>query len=238
MGLTYQNVWNKIADDYHVVSKLSKPHDDKFEIVANTIISENAKDVLDLGAGSGLLEQKLVQKGFNGRVEALDLSEEMIRIAKSELAESPGIRFQKADLNYPFPYKKNSFDIVVAINLLFLIDNQSDFIRQVCLILKPKGKFILINPKPRGSIKAFVKSNLKQNNRTNYKLVLRLIKKIKPIIRVILYANWLDRQEKKRKINYFQFNEITEVLKKNDLFLLKAMSIQADQNWLFVALKK
>jgi 2-polyprenyl-3-methyl-5-hydroxy-6-metoxy-1,4-benzoquinol methylase len=78
-------------------------------------IPENCKDALEIGCGTGSFSRLLAQKA--DRVLALDLSPEMIQLAKQRSAEYPNIDYRIADvMDWDFP--KESFDCIASIATL------------------------------------------------------------------------------------------------------------------------
>ena len=78
-------------------------------------IPENCRDALEIGCGPGSFTRFLAQRVE--RVLALDLSPEMIKLAKQRSAECPNIDYQIADVAvWDFP--KEAFDCIVSIATL------------------------------------------------------------------------------------------------------------------------
>lgn len=72
--------------------------------------------VLDLGAGTGLLSAMVAGRFPNSRVTLVDLSVEMLRVARRRFADSPG-RFEYRVMDHarkPLPGKPRGYDVVVS----------------------------------------------------------------------------------------------------------------------------
>ena len=72
--------------------------------------------VLDLGAGTGLLSAMVAERFPRSRVTLVDLSVEMLRVARRRLAGEPG-RFQFRTMDYarkPLPRTDGGYDLVVS----------------------------------------------------------------------------------------------------------------------------
>lgn len=86
-------------------------------------------DILDLGAGTGLLSDFL-----GTDVTAVDVSERMLK-------EGSGKRVQ-ADVQ-ELPFKSNSFDWVLSFSVIMNAENPSNVLEEVRRVLKPGGFFVL-----------------------------------------------------------------------------------------------
>jgi len=68
--------------------------------------------ILDLGAGTGLLSEKLLKKYSRGSFTLIDLSNEMLNIAKERFKGNSNFKYIQGDyLNTDF---KDSFDIIMS----------------------------------------------------------------------------------------------------------------------------
>ena len=72
--------------------------------------------VLDLGAGTGLLSAMVAEKFPRSRVTLVDLSVEMLRVARRRFSREPG-RFEFRTMDYarkPLPSGEGGYDLVVS----------------------------------------------------------------------------------------------------------------------------
>lgn len=139
-----------------VYDLLSKKYDKAFlsekdDSFLNDFIEKLNKNdnILELGSGTGYYSFCLTKNGM--KVEAIDLSGEMIKLAKSRYHE---IKFIKKDFR-DLKYKKNSFDGVWAGYSLFYV-NRKDFlkiIKKIKNLLKPGGIFGLTMQEGQGEMK-------------------------------------------------------------------------------------
>ncbi len=74
-----------------------------------TIILNSKKKVMDLGCGTGNNSLYLLEKGKN--VIACDFSSEALKIVEEKLKKVKTVNF---DINNKFPFKNNSFDLIIA----------------------------------------------------------------------------------------------------------------------------
>lgn len=105
--------------------------------IENLIEKVEGKVALDLGIGTGLFTQILREKGF--RVIGVDISEEMLKIAKER-----GFEVIKHDLNNPLPFENESFDFVFSMTSIEFLKDPKPLFNEVKRVLKKDGKFLLI----------------------------------------------------------------------------------------------
>jgi tRNA (cmo5U34)-methyltransferase len=77
---------------------------------------EREIEVLDLGAGTGLLSAMVAERFPRSRVTLVDLSVEMLRVARRRLAREPG-RFEYRTTDYarkPLPSRDGGYDLIVS----------------------------------------------------------------------------------------------------------------------------
>jgi SAM-dependent methyltransferase len=103
--------------------------------------------VLEIGCGTGTTALRLAHA--TRRYLATDLSSEMIAIARERQAAAPQVlpqlQFVRADAERPDPGGE-TFDAVLAFNVLHLVDDLDRTIALVVRALRPGGRFIAKTP--------------------------------------------------------------------------------------------
>jgi tRNA (cmo5U34)-methyltransferase len=102
------------AEHYDKIRKLIIPcFDDLYNITTElTNSKKESPKILDLGAGTGLLTKYLLEKYPNAEFTLIDLSEEMLKIAKNRFKGNTNFKYIVADYSTYDP--ANSFDMVVS----------------------------------------------------------------------------------------------------------------------------
>ena len=104
-------------------------------------LPSNRQNVLEIGCGTGAFARQLAQRSQH--VLALDLSPEMIRIARERSAKFPNIEFQLADVrDRPFP--NESFDCIATIATLHHLP-LSEMLLKMKAALKPGGVLLVLD---------------------------------------------------------------------------------------------
>jgi ubiquinone/menaquinone biosynthesis C-methylase UbiE len=100
------------------------------------------KKILDVGCGPGLYASLLIKKG--AVVKGIDISSELIRIAKQE---APTAEFIIGDAER-LPYKNSEFDIVIAPLVLHYLNSWDEVLKEIHAVLKKGGIFIFSQHNP------------------------------------------------------------------------------------------
>jgi len=99
------------------------------------------KKVLDIGCGTGRVEDLMKTANIDAKITAADISDEMLKIAKHR---HPDIEFVQADIN-AMPFKDEEFDVVIAAFVIVHIKNLTKAFKEIDRVLKPNGIVVLTN---------------------------------------------------------------------------------------------
>jgi len=231
-------IWDDMAKSFHALSSKSRAHKDKYLIIAKMIIDSNSKNVLDLGCGSGLLENELIKLGYKGKITAIDGSTEMLKIAKKLCGDR--VDFKQIDLEDDFDINEK-FDVVVVINVLFFIKNKKSFLSKIYNFLSENNSiFILVNPKPNDEANnwEFIKAHF-SNTTLKDKLLIALneIINIPRYFRMVKSQSYLSKMANQGLIVFDDKESIKNVICSEKFNIEKIEDIHAGQNWLLIMRK-
>lgn len=135
------NKWAKSYDDY----ENSTVYVDEIYFPKHFLAYPQC-EVLEIGCGTGRHTQKLAKIGHN--ISALDLSENMLQIAKSRLANYPKINFYNGDILDKDFLKKSGignkeFDIIILALVLEHIENIELLFKVLANLLSVGGRVII-----------------------------------------------------------------------------------------------
>jgi ubiquinone/menaquinone biosynthesis C-methylase UbiE len=137
---TIQKDFDRIAL-VSTVSPDGAAHNDHYHNFLLRHLPANCPDVLEIGCGTGGFARRLAERSQH--VLALDLSPEMIRIAREQSAQFPNIEFQLADVrDVPFPIA--SFDCIATIATLHHLPFP-EMLLKMKTALKPEGVLLVLD---------------------------------------------------------------------------------------------
>ncbi|MGA2477262.1 MAG: class I SAM-dependent methyltransferase [Spirochaetia bacterium] len=111
-------------------------------IVAEALSSPFAA-MLDIGCGTGALLQMIQEKRKDARLFGVDLSEQMIQVAKAKLGEKADLRVSDSE---KLPFSNEAFDLVMCTFSFHHYPNPGAVLLEVRRVLAPSGRLILADP--------------------------------------------------------------------------------------------
>lgn len=131
----YQNIFKNEETHFYYVGI----HQTIISFIKKFLNKKEGVKILDAGCGTGFLAKKL---SIFGQVQAVDISQ-----VAADLAKKRGVKVKIASVT-KLPYKSNSFDLVVSIDVLYhkRVDDVPKALLEFYRVLKPQGVLILKNP--------------------------------------------------------------------------------------------
>lgn len=132
--------WDSRAESYAKSPiRDEKTYQEKLEVTRDYFNSES--QVFEFGCGTGTTA--INHAPFVGKIVATDISPKMIEIAKQKAKEASidNVDFQCATLE-DFSASDASFDVVLAHNILHLMEDPESAIKHSYRLLKPGGVFV------------------------------------------------------------------------------------------------
>ena len=112
-------------------------------------VPENCGNALEIGCGTGAFARRLAERCE--RVIGLDLSPEMIRVARERSRQFKNLEFQLADaMTWKFP--KSHFDFICSIATLHHLEPQRELLLKIKDALKPSGVLVVLDLVQSGSL--------------------------------------------------------------------------------------
>lgn len=130
--------------DYYKHGLIGIPSRHRINKIFEELGNIRGKKLLDVGCEAGYITMKLAEKG--ALVTAIDLIEEPIKQLKRQLKNKPyKINLRLADAT-KLPFKTNSFDIILATEVIEHITRLEKFVSGAAKVLKPGGRLLITFP--------------------------------------------------------------------------------------------
>lgn len=110
--------------------------------VIDTMNENEFKNVLDIGCGTGNILFELLKKK-NVTAAGIDLSENMLAIAKNRLGDKADLR--KGD-SENLPWESNAFDMIICTDSFHHYPNPKGVLTEMHRVLSPEGKIVIADP--------------------------------------------------------------------------------------------
>ncbi|NML22894.1 class I SAM-dependent methyltransferase [Pseudoflavitalea sp. G-6-1-2] len=141
-----ETFWNRSADSYD--KEEMSYSSTRFKLLARTKKQLSKQDhVLDFGCATGILATEIASDVHS--VIGIDTASRMIEIAQDKSVDLhiTNVAYSNIDI-FDSTLRPSSFDAVLAIYLLHLLDNLPAYLNRIHDLMKPGGKFISLTPCP------------------------------------------------------------------------------------------
>lgn len=147
--------WDKIADFYDIAESFNCSVYGEMCDITRRLVPRGAK-VLDCAAGTGELSLAAAAKA--GSVLCTDLSENMLKNArrKAEYYRLTNISFEERNI-FHLDDPDETYDVVIAGNVLHLLNDPKAAVKELYRVLKPGGKLLLPTFTTRNKGKLMIK---------------------------------------------------------------------------------
>jgi len=138
--MSSERFWDKTAEKY-AKSKISDESSYNKKLAETQRLFNTNMCVVEFGCGTG--STAITHAPHVKHIDATDVSENMLQIARSKAAEEgvDNVTFTRGTL-LEFAARDSSIDVVLGLNVLHLIPNRKATLDEVARILKPGGAFV------------------------------------------------------------------------------------------------
>ena len=140
-NIKFFNIWAKFYDYTPIIGSWLRHI--QIKSIKEIKIKDNLS-ILDIGCGTGYSLLKISEKTNNSILSGIDISEEMLKIAKTktESIKKNKIILKKASAE-KIPFESNFFDYIICTDALHHFINPQASFNEMSRILKKGGKIII-----------------------------------------------------------------------------------------------
>lgn len=125
---------------------------EKIEHILNVACVAPGESVMDVGTGTGVLLPYIYKKiGDNGSIDAVDISEEMLKVAKSKHKAIANINFINLDVENDLV--SGGYDCIIMYCMYPHLENPIETLKWLFKVnLRPNGRILIAFPESKKSI--------------------------------------------------------------------------------------
>lgn len=112
------------------------------QAIARMRVEANSR-VLDVGCGSGWATRLLADYAFDGRVTGIDISDEMVELARESSASYKNVDFEVASAEQ-LPFETSEFTRAFSMESLYYYRNIPKALAEIHRVMKPGGLFVAV----------------------------------------------------------------------------------------------
>lgn len=131
--------WDKVAWVYDVFANVINRKANRALCAAVAELVSPSDEVLECACGTGLLTGVIAPRCKS--LTATDFSANMLKRARRKY-EKYGVKFEQADI-MNLAYPDGSFDLVVAANVIHLLDEPYRALRELYRVCRPGGRLVI-----------------------------------------------------------------------------------------------
>lgn len=120
------------------------------------------ESVLDLGCGAGFdCLAAAIEVGRGGRVVGLDMTAEMVRLARRHFADAavPNVTILQGEIE-SLPFPDATFDVVISNCVINLCADKQRVLAEACRVLKPNGRLAIADIVAVAPLPATIRTDL------------------------------------------------------------------------------
>lgn len=146
-AITAAEYFRKNAEQWDKIRSLYVDELEVERALLDLLPARGIQDLLDLGTGTGRILELVADRVE--RAVGVDLSREMLAIARANLERAPrrNLQVRQGDM-YQLPWPAASFDAVTVHQVLHFADDPADALAEAARVLRPGGRLVIIDFAP------------------------------------------------------------------------------------------
>ncbi|ACB51501.1 hypothetical protein cce_2151 [Crocosphaera subtropica ATCC 51142] len=139
---TIRSQYNKLANIYD--KRWHHYHSNSLSFLKNWVNISAQSTVFDVACGTGIFAEMLLQDQPNLQIIGVDISSEMLKIAKEKCQNYSNVEFHQFSVT-SLPFENNNFDYVICANAFHYFDDPITALKEMKRLVKPDGQIIILD---------------------------------------------------------------------------------------------
>lgn len=155
----YALIWRVYAIVYDSLRSLA-PYRSMLGCLASAVRPGQNLRVLDVGCGTGNASATIKKSNClpNAEYVGLDINPAMLTRARRQY---PWLTLHLGSIEDGLPFEANSFDIIVASNVLYVLSDLQAAVAEMRRVLRPDGQLLITTPRHQPKLWAIVKEQVR-----------------------------------------------------------------------------
>ncbi len=112
--------------------------------IKNWVNLSASETVLDIACGTGEFERMVLSEHSTQQIVGVDISEEMLAIARQKLHSYANVSFQVSGAS-ALPFPDQNFDVIVSANAFHYFDDPVVALAEMKRVIRPNGKVVILD---------------------------------------------------------------------------------------------
>lgn len=216
-------MWDIYAKNYDTAVLSFSAYKELMQKVIENLDLRSDDYVLDLGCGTGNLENFIKHSDLDFKFECVDISENMLKVARKKLKGDTRFNFSQRDLNEDLNYGK-VFSKAIMVHSLYTLKDLDSILQNISSVLKEGGELHIVNPLEGADINKMMKYELAKSGFILFFLKLLITIPANIINRVIA------RKASSKDFHFLSSEEYIVLLGKNGFAIKETFLVYANQS--------
>lgn len=139
---TIRSQYNKLAKNYD--KRWQNYHHKSLYFLKNWVNISSTSTILEVACGTGIFAEMLLQENPNLEIIGVDISSEMLNIAKQKCQGYERVEFYQSSVT-ALPFESHKFDYIICANAFHYFDDPIIALMEMKRLVKPNGQIIILD---------------------------------------------------------------------------------------------
>ncbi|MBU4533630.1 MAG: methyltransferase domain-containing protein [Firmicutes bacterium] len=233
-------LWQLYARVYDTILLRFLPYRRLLRVSAEALNSAPGWKVLDAGCGTGNLTSHIARTRPETLLTAVDFAPAMLRRAARKVKNNSKVTVRQVDLNRLLPFAESEFDAVVCVNVLYAVEDPERLLRELNRVLKPNGRFVLVNPANQPKMRFIVQEHISELRLSQpllwpFLLAGQVLRTLPQLLVFTLVNAHIQRQQ---EYHFYSVKRLVESIGDSGFKVIRSERVYGEQCWFMICAKE